>query len=185
MLLVAQHHQGKIRGLAQADACFLPFQDAHFDLIYTSRCLINVVDPDMQRAAIQEIFRVAKPSATVVLIENFEEAVGRLNHVKALWHAGPPEIDAHNLRLCLSDTLRFCRALGWVPERICGYPMAMFVAHVILGPLGRYRAGRLAARLFAPVMAILSRLDNLANGWLPVFGKDTMIILVREAARCR
>src|SRR5262245_19500265 len=181
MVLLAQHHQRKIRGLAQADACFLPFQDARFDLVYTSRCLINVLDPDMQRVAIREIFRVAKPSATVVLIENFEEAVGRLNHAKALWHAGPPEIDAHNLRLCLSDTLRFCRELGWVPRRICGYPIAMFVDHVVIGQLRRYRAGRLAARLFAPVMAILSRVDKLADGRLPVFGKDTVVIFVREA----
>jgi ubiquinone/menaquinone biosynthesis C-methylase UbiE len=182
MVRLAQQHQKKIRGLAQSDACFLPFQDACFDFVYTSRCLINVVDPKMQRAAIREIFRIAKPSATVVLIENFEEAVARLNHAKTRWHAGPPEIDDHNLHLRLDETLDFTSELGWVPKVIRGYTIASFVDHILIGRFRRYRAGRLVARLFAdPLMRILTRLDNLFIGRLALFGKDTMITLVRRS----
>jgi hypothetical protein len=70
--------------------------------------------------------------------------------------------------------------LGWVPSRICGNSIAMFVDHVVIGQLRRFRTGRLATRLFAPFMAILSRVDNLVNGRLPLFGKDIMVVFVRK-----
>ena len=134
----------------RADAASLPFQDESFDLVYTSRSLINVQERAMQDAAIRDLLRVVKPTGTVMLSENFEEAVKRLNQCKLRFRAGPPDNDPHNLRLNLADTLRMFERAGWAAERIDGYPIASFVAHVIVGRLTRRRGGRIAQRLLSP-----------------------------------
>ena len=79
MLSLAQEYHNRVKGLARADACCVPFRDASFDFVYTSRCLINVLDAQMQRQAMREAFRVAKPSGTVIFVENFEEPLIRMN----------------------------------------------------------------------------------------------------------
>jgi len=181
MLQIAREHHSEIRGFARADATWLPFRDQSFDLVYTSRCLINILDPAKQADALGEILRVVKPNGTVVLSENFAEFVERLNRVKKRFHAGPIDVDAHNLRLDFDDTLRLCRERGWVPGRIQGYAMTSFLAHVLIGGLTRRRGGRFAQRVFAPVLAALARFDDVASQWLPHFGKDTTIVLQLSA----
>jgi len=182
MLRLARTHQPHVHDLARADAASLPFHGGSFDVAYTSRSLINVQDRAMQGAAIREILRVVKPSGIVMLSENFKEPVGRLNRAKARFRAGPPEIDAYNLLLSLDDTLRLCGQVGWFAMRIDGYPIASFVAHVVIGRLTRRRGGRVAQRVLAPLYGLLARCDDLTNRWLPPFGKDTTIILKRMGA---
>lgn len=176
MLQLARSTQPHLRDLARTDATWLPFRDGCFDLVYTSRVLINVQERAMQRAAIHELLRVVNAGGTVVLSENFEEPVAHLNRLKARYGAGAPEIDAHNLRLNLADTLRLCAHAGWVAIRIDGYPLASFVAHMVTGRLTQRRGGGLALRLLAPMLALLARCDDLASRRLPPFGKDTMIV---------
>ncbi|MGH9539186.1 MAG: class I SAM-dependent methyltransferase, partial [Terriglobales bacterium] len=79
MLIAAREEHPAIKGLVRSDACRLPFPDGKFGVVYTSRCLINVLDSAMQTLAIREVFRVAKPGGSVILIENFEEPVAAVN----------------------------------------------------------------------------------------------------------
>ena len=44
--LAAKQEHDRIKGLVRADACRLPFADGRFNVVYTSRCLINVLDSD-------------------------------------------------------------------------------------------------------------------------------------------
>jgi SAM-dependent methyltransferase len=182
MLRLAGEHHDEICGLARADGSSLPFRDRSFDLVYTSRCLINILDPAKQAAAVGELLRVVKPNGTVVLSENFADFVERLNRVKTRFRAGPIDVDAHNLRLDFDVTLGLCRERGWVPERIQGYAMTHFAVHVLIGRLTRRRGGRAAQRVLAPVLAALARCDDVASRWLPQFGKDTTIVF-RPSAR--
>src|SRR5262249_38897410 len=149
------------------------------DLVYSSRCLINILDRAKQEDALEEMLRVVKPSGALVLSENFSAFVDRLNRVKRQFHAGPIDVDEHNLRLAFDDTLRRCRRRGWVPERIQGYAMTSFAVHVVIGRLTRRRGGRMAQRVLAPVLGAVARCDDVASRWLPQFGKDTTIVLRR------
>jgi SAM-dependent methyltransferase len=180
MLVLAKQRHTKIRGLFRSDACYLPFQDATFDVVYTSRCLINVLDAEMQRLAIRELLRVATPTGVVVLIENFEEPIARMNQAKERFHAGAPETDEHNLRLNLNTTIEYSRQLGWSPIRIRGNTLASFVHHVVAGRLTRHGGSGIAARLLYPVYIGLTWLEDCFGAGLPLFGKDTMVVLKRE-----
>jgi SAM-dependent methyltransferase len=177
MLVLARRESGGGDDLVRADAASLPFQDESFDVVYTSRSLINVQERGMQDAALRDLLRVVKRTGTVMLSENFEEPVTRLNQCKLRFRSGPPDNDPHNLRLNLADTLRMFERAGWATKRVEGYPITSFVAHVIVGRLTRRRGGRVAQRLLSPLYAALARCDDLLCAWFPAFGKDTTIVL--------
>jgi ubiquinone/menaquinone biosynthesis C-methylase UbiE len=89
------------RGLADcefklADARALSFSDNFFDLVYTERCLINILDWEQQRLALDEIARVLTPGGHYLMIECFTD--GLQNNNKARLECGLDEIDAayHN-----------------------------------------------------------------------------------------
>ncbi|HLK31846.1 MAG TPA: class I SAM-dependent methyltransferase [Terriglobales bacterium] len=178
MLAVARRHHEKLKGLVRADVCWLPFRDKSFDLVYTSRCLINVLDREMQFLALREASRVAKPQGTVVLIENFQEPVDRLNHARTRWHAGEPQIDTHNLQLNLSETLSYYRQLGWDPVRVYSNSLATFTSQILVVGITRRDRPRLE-RVLSPLYAGLNAVEDRVGGRLPLFGKDTMVVFKR------
>jgi len=168
MLSVAKKHHVKIQGLARADARELPFKTASFDVVYTSRCLINLLDPEVQRMAIREALRVTKPSGIVILIENFEEPVARMRR-----QGGDGTWDENNLLLSLRKTMHLCRELGWHPVRIHGNTLASFVAHSVVGRMPRGQ--RFVEWLLSPLCGALTRIEDAFGRRLPLVGKDTMI----------
>lgn len=178
MLVLAKQHSA-IRALVRSDACYLPFQDHSFDFVYTSRCIINVPTREMQRQALGEAFRVAKPDALVVFIENFEEPVERMNLAKERFHAGPREIDRHNIHLNLNDTLRYAQELGWHPASIRGNTLVSLVAQVLVPKFTPRRGSGLVQRLLHPFYVGLSYLDDWMGARLPLVGKDIMVVLKR------
>lgn len=65
-----------------ADATDLPFDDKSFDVVYTTRCLINLPTWLSQQGAIDECIRVAKRK--VLFSEAFWEPLQRINAVRQL-----------------------------------------------------------------------------------------------------
>jgi SAM-dependent methyltransferase len=180
MLAIAKRCQRDIRGLVRSDVCSVPFLEATFDVVYSSRCLINVLDPKMQEQAIREIFRVVKPNGRVILIENFREPLDRVNRARARFRSGSPVVDAHNLQLDLEKTLRLANELGWEPVVIRGNTLGSFVSHVLVARLFPRRGASLAERLLYPVYVGLTHLDDVFGKRLPLFGKDIMLLLERR-----
>lgn len=176
MLLIAKQEHGKIKGLVRSDACQLPFPDGEFDVVYTSRCIINVPDPAKQSVAIREAFRVAKPEGTVIFIENFEEPVAAMNRAIENWGGGKPVRDEYNLLLSLKRTLELGREIGWRPIRIRNNTMASFVTHSLVRGIAPPRAAGLIDRLLYPLYVTLSRIEDALGSRLPLFGKDTMVV---------
>lgn len=68
-----------------------------FDLIYTTRCLINLPSWDLQARAIDNIRGALRENGIYVMIENHEEGQQRFNEVRSQF--GLPEIPirTHNL----------------------------------------------------------------------------------------
>ena len=179
MLLLARQHAG-IRGLVRSDACYLPLSTDSFDVVYTSRCLINVLDREMQHLAIREIFRVVKKSGIVVLIENFEEPVTRLDVLKKRYNTGRPVADDMNLRLNLESTIEYCRSLEWHPISIQGNTIASFSVQLVLPKLIGQRASELAEPLLHPFCVLLTLMDERLGSRLPLLGKDIMVVFKRR-----
>jgi ubiquinone/menaquinone biosynthesis C-methylase UbiE len=71
------------------DVRALDFADDEFDIVYTTRVLINLPTWEEQRGAIDECLRVAKPGGKVVLSEAFWEPLVLLNAMRQLVQLAP------------------------------------------------------------------------------------------------
>jgi ubiquinone/menaquinone biosynthesis C-methylase UbiE len=75
--------RGDIRSTSYPSACF--------DVVYTERCLINILDWGEQKQALDEIARILKPSGYYLMIECFTD--GLENNNKARKEMGLDEIE--------------------------------------------------------------------------------------------
>lgn len=71
-----------------------------FDLAYTTRCLINLPEWDLQRLALRNIHQALNVGGHYLMIENFVEGQENLNHVRREF--GLPEIAVRNHNLFFS-----------------------------------------------------------------------------------
>ncbi|MEA2393140.1 MAG: hypothetical protein QOJ82_1031 [Solirubrobacteraceae bacterium] len=76
----------------EASVTDLPFEDARFDVVTSHRCLMALLDWDLQQQALLEIRRVLKPGGTLVLMEGTLEGLERLNFFRRRF--GLDEIEA-------------------------------------------------------------------------------------------
>src|SRR4051812_5097568 len=78
-LAAKRHLKAKLQ---QGDARALRFKDRSFDVIYSERCLINILDWEGQQQALREIHRIMKPGGTYLMIECFTDGLDRLNRAR-------------------------------------------------------------------------------------------------------
>jgi ubiquinone/menaquinone biosynthesis C-methylase UbiE len=67
------------------------YPDSFFDVIYSERCLINILDYEEQKQSLSEIARILKPSGYYLMIECFTDGLG--NNNKARREMGLHEIE--------------------------------------------------------------------------------------------
>ncbi len=67
-----------------------------FDLIYTTRCLINLPSWDFQKAAIEHICAALVPGGVYLMIENFIEGQSNFNRIRERFDLPPIAIRNHN-----------------------------------------------------------------------------------------
>lgn len=67
----------------------IPFDDNMFDVVYTTRVLINLPNWEDQKKAIKECLRVTKPKGKVILSEGFWEPLCLLNAIRQLKQMPP------------------------------------------------------------------------------------------------
>ena len=90
LLAIARHRDIKRAEFAQGDARSLQFRSGSFDLVYTERCLINILDWKQQVGALDEIARVLRRGGHYLMIECFTD--GLANNNKARRECGLPDI---------------------------------------------------------------------------------------------
>lgn len=98
----------------QGDIRSLDFADNSFDVVYTTRVIINLPNWAEQMQAVEESLRVAKPGGAVVFSEAFYEPLVRLNAVRCI--AGLPPLVEHDFNRYLKKS-RLC---AFLDEK--GYP---------------------------------------------------------------
>lgn len=81
----------------------LPFDNETVDVVTSHRCLMALLDWELQQGALREIHRVLRPGAMLVLLEGTFEGLERLNRYRAQF--GLEEIDAGGSERLL--TLKF------------------------------------------------------------------------------
>ena len=80
----AEKGLGSEISFGEGDIRSLEFADNSFDVVYTTRVLINLPTWEQQIQGIAECLRVAKPTGTVVLSEGFWEPLVLLNAIRSL-----------------------------------------------------------------------------------------------------
>lgn len=103
------------------------FEDDAFDLIYTERCLINILDWDEQKKALKEIHRILKPNGHFLMIECFND--GQHNYNKARRELGLDEIPPayHNLYFNKRELFDFVKPIFDIVKPYEFFPEAEYL----------------------------------------------------------
>jgi ubiquinone/menaquinone biosynthesis C-methylase UbiE len=96
LLAIARTRESADCEFRHADARDLPFEDGFFDAVYTERCLINILDWEQQRRALQEIARVLKPGGSYLMIECFTDGLDNNNRARQECGLGEIKAAYHN-----------------------------------------------------------------------------------------
>jgi ubiquinone/menaquinone biosynthesis C-methylase UbiE len=97
---------------AEGDVRSLEFPDNAFDVVYTTRVLINLPTWEQQQQGIAECIRVAKPQGTIVLSEGFWEPLVSLNALRSLKNLPPLVEHDFNRYLKRSALEPYLQAMG-------------------------------------------------------------------------
>lgn len=132
-----QKTKPKLKGTVnfkEASVLELPFLDNYFDVITSSRCLMALLDWELQKKALKEIHRVLRPGGVLVLMEGTFEGLERLNSVRGRFGLESIAADGKDrlftLKFHEEELMDFCRPL-YKLERIQRFGMYYFLTRVI------------------------------------------------------
>jgi ubiquinone/menaquinone biosynthesis C-methylase UbiE len=90
LLGIAAKRKIKNASFSQGDVRKLSFEDESFDIVYTERCLINLLNWEDQQKALTEIKRVLKKGGFYFMVESFTDGFDNLNKARH-------ELGLHNI----------------------------------------------------------------------------------------
>jgi ubiquinone/menaquinone biosynthesis C-methylase UbiE len=79
----------------------------HYDVVLSTRCLINLANWEEQKVAILEMRKMLKPDGRLILVENFKEGLANLNHIRASLGLHPIKERWHNFYVPQNEYKRF------------------------------------------------------------------------------
>ena len=153
-------NQPALRGtikLRQASVLELPYPDNHFDVVTSSRCLMALLDWQLQKAALTEIWRVLKDRGTLVLMEGTFEGLERLNSARRQFNLDPIVADGrerlYTMKFHEEELLEFCKPLYRLVriQRFGMYYLLSRIVHPLLvapeSPRYDHRINRIAREI--------------------------------------
>jgi len=100
MITIAQQRPtDNILGRVRFEHCnILQFSEwDQYDLIFTERCLQNIMDWELQKAALSNIARALKPNGKFVMLESFTDSFANLNAARRELALSEIPVPYHNL----------------------------------------------------------------------------------------
>ena len=82
LLNIAGKRKIKNASFSQGDVRKLSFDDESFDIVYTERCLINLLNWEDQQKALKEINRVLKKGGFYFMVESFTDGFDNMNKAR-------------------------------------------------------------------------------------------------------
>jgi len=111
----------------KGDIRSLEFDNDTFDVVYTTRVIINLPNWKEQMQAINECIRVARPGGTIILSEAFYEPLVRLNAIRCV--AGLPPLVEHDFNRYIKKS----RLNSFLEEKGCEYSINDFSSIYYIG----------------------------------------------------
>jgi SAM-dependent methyltransferase len=112
-----KHFQDRIQ-FDVGDICDLAFEDDFFDIVYTTRVLINLPNWELQKKGIDEMIRVVKKDGKAILLEAFWEPLILLNAMRTLKSLPPLVEHDFNRYLKINKVDNYLSSLGLHFERV-------------------------------------------------------------------
>ncbi len=118
----------------EASVLSLPFPDNHFDVVTSSRCLMALLDWELQKQALVEVHRVLRPGGVHVLMEGTFDGLRRLNDMRERFGLDPIAADGRDRLFTLKfeekQLIEFCRPL-FVLEEVKRFGMYYFLTRIV------------------------------------------------------
>lgn len=89
-----------------------------FDLIYTTRCLINLPSLELQKRAIENIFKALTFDGVYLMIENFIEGHNNFNQIRKRYELPEIPVRNHNLFFARQELLDYTKEMFDIDEEI-------------------------------------------------------------------
>ncbi|MEW6470016.1 MAG: class I SAM-dependent methyltransferase [Bacteroidota bacterium] len=125
--------KGSVR-LIHASVTEIPYPDNTFDVVTSSRCLMALLDWELQKKALVEIHRVLKPGGVLVFMEGTFEGLERLNTMRQKFGLDPIAADGKDRLLTLKfherELLEYTRSL-YEHETTKRFGMYYFLTRVV------------------------------------------------------
>lgn len=85
----------------------IDLQAGSYDVVISTRCLINLANWAEQKLAILEMRKMLKPGGRLILVENFQEGLDNLNAIRAGVGLPPIKTRWHNKYLPMAEFKKF------------------------------------------------------------------------------
>ena len=112
----------------------LPYDTGSFDVVTSSRCLMALLDWELQKKALAEIHRVLKPGGLYVMMEGTFDGLDRLNAMRTRFGLEPIEADGKDrlftLKFNEGDLLEFTKPI-FALEHTQRFGMYYFLTRVV------------------------------------------------------
>ena len=103
---------GDVRKLSKLPA----LAGGRFDFIVSERCLINLLAWREQKEALMQMKKLLKPRGQIILTENTQEGLARLNHLRKIFNLFPIKTRWHNYYMPQEKLLKFAKKVFKVRE---------------------------------------------------------------------
>ncbi|MCW3089636.1 MAG: hypothetical protein JWP81_705 [Ferruginibacter sp.] len=97
LLAIAAKRKIKNASFSQGDTRKLTFDNESFDIVYTERCLINLLNWEDQQKGLKEIARVLKKGGFYFMVESFTDGFDNLNKARNELGLDSIPVAHHNL----------------------------------------------------------------------------------------
>jgi ubiquinone/menaquinone biosynthesis C-methylase UbiE len=140
------------------DVTNLSNADSSYDLICTSRVLINLGAAERQIVALREIQRVLKPGGVYVMLESFSQSYAKLNALRMEFGLAPLVPHEMNLYMDEDQVQEWCSD-SFTIEEVNPFSSTYYIGSriaypLILGPEGKPDHEHPVNRLFAQLDSI-------------------------------
>ncbi len=132
-----QRHHPELEERTQfthASVLSMPFDDNYFDIVTSSRCLMALLNWDLQQKALMEIHRVLKPGGILVLMEGTFDGLNKLNDIRVLFNLNPIPADGRDrlftLKFNEKELLDFCKKFFFL-EKTYKFGMYYFLTRIV------------------------------------------------------
>ena len=107
LLEIAAKRKIKNGSFSQGDVRKLSFENESFDIVFTERCLINLLSWEDQKKALKQIQRILKKGGFYFMIESFTDGYDNLNKARQELGLGIIPVAHHNLYFDKTEFQKF------------------------------------------------------------------------------